>query len=78
MDSNVSRSLKVVNHNYLFLLKSFLLFIPAWSCSYWSAGCVLPVTSCTDYRFMAVVMLWMFACSLVSKSCLEKPSIHKR
>ncbi|KAL5004274.1 hypothetical protein ScPMuIL_017730 [Solemya velum] len=58
--------MRTLNYNYLYAINGWLLINPWWLCFDWSMGCIPTITSLTDPRIIAGVVLWIVLASLIS------------
>ncbi|XP_065055922.1 protein O-mannosyl-transferase TMTC4-like isoform X1 [Rhopilema esculentum] len=58
---------RVINYNYIYCLNVWLLLNPFWLCFDWAMGCVPPITSSTDHRILAPILLWLIILAVLWK-----------
>uniref|UniRef100_A0A670YMP9 dolichyl-phosphate-mannose--protein mannosyltransferase n=1 Tax=Pseudonaja textilis TaxID=8673 RepID=A0A670YMP9_PSETE len=69
---------RAVNYNYYYSLNAWLLLCPWWLCFDWSMGCVPLIKSVSDWRIIALVLLWLCLIVLACQALGSKDGQKRR
>uniref|UniRef100_A0A8C6YHB5 dolichyl-phosphate-mannose--protein mannosyltransferase n=1 Tax=Naja naja TaxID=35670 RepID=A0A8C6YHB5_NAJNA len=69
---------RAVNYNYYYSLNAWLLLCPWWLCFDWSMGCVPLIKSISDWRMIALVLLWLCLIVLACQALGSKDGQKRR
>ncbi|XP_064413712.1 protein O-mannosyl-transferase TMTC4 isoform X3 [Latimeria chalumnae] len=70
--------LRAVNYNYYYSLNAWLLLCPWWLCFDWSMGCVPLIKSVSDWRIIALVVLWFCLIGLICQAVFSDDGKRRR
>ncbi|XP_048349239.1 protein O-mannosyl-transferase TMTC4 isoform X1 [Sphaerodactylus townsendi] len=69
---------RAINYNYYYSLNAWLLLCPWWLCFDWSMGCVPLIKSVTDWRIIALAVLWFCLIALMGQALCSEDSQKRR
>ncbi|XP_015270592.1 PREDICTED: transmembrane and TPR repeat-containing protein 4 isoform X1 [Gekko japonicus] len=69
---------RAINYNYYYSLNAWLLLCPWWLCFDWSMGCVPLIKSVTDWRIIALAVLWFCLIALMGQALRSEDSQKRR
>ncbi|XP_062982185.1 protein O-mannosyl-transferase TMTC4 isoform X2 [Elgaria multicarinata webbii] len=69
---------RAINYNYYYSLNAWLLLCPWWLCFDWSMGCVPLIKSVSDWRIIALAVLWFCLIALMCQALCSEDSQKRR
>ncbi|XP_042315152.1 protein O-mannosyl-transferase TMTC4 isoform X1 [Sceloporus undulatus] len=69
---------RAINYNYYYSLNAWLLLCPWWLCFDWSMGCVPLIKSVSDWRIIALGVLWFCLIALMCQALCSEDSQKRR
>ncbi|KAJ6660908.1 hypothetical protein lerEdw1_017065 [Lerista edwardsae] len=69
---------RAINYNYYYSLNAWLLLCPWWLCFDWSMGCVPLIKSVSDWRIIALAILWFCLIALMCQALCSEDSQKRR